>query len=398
MTAYGYGISERNLGFFLKALLFLILSIVLYKFNLNPEIQTYRQAGTTFSTHYEVSEMIQVPNILICMQPGVKKSVTRKYGYKLDETYSLYDTTESYKSFNLSLWEAYNDLGYKYGEDFEIHVKDVQWYVKSDIKIKSIEKVATILHGMCYLVVIDQQIKFSSYWGFQLAFNQSMEPSDVPKQIDIFVTSNDTWYGLTLNEWPYKQSLYLEDNLMDFDPTKRIDIGISQTEVKFLESNENVVPPSNCFAKLLMDLDCTPQCFPIIFNFVSSETDLPACKNSQEFWCVMLNVWGARKLEFIECLKPNGGFTIYETLFSNKKANEFIDNAMDIYFFVGSNMKQIKEEILVMDLAGFIGSIGGAFGLFFGFSFLGCCADVIDRLVTRLYRLLTKCIKFQEQG
>ena len=83
MTAYGYGISERNLGFFLKALLFLILSIVLYKFNLNPEIQTYRTAGTTFSTHYEVSEMIQVPNILICMQPGVKKSVTRKYGYKI---------------------------------------------------------------------------------------------------------------------------------------------------------------------------------------------------------------------------------------------------------------------------------------------------------------------------
>ena len=326
---------DINLGLFLKALLFLILSVVLFKFNLNPELQLFRQGETTFGTHYEVSEMIQVPNMMICMQPGVKKSVTQKYGYKLDETYSLYDANESYKSFNLTLWEAYTDLSYKYGQDFEIHVKDVQWYVKSDIKVKHIEKVATILHGMCYLVVIDQQIKFSSYWGFQLAFNQSMDSSDVPNQIDIFVTSNDTWYGLTLNEWPYKQSLYLEDNLMDFDPTKRIDIGISQTEVKFLESNENAVPPSNCFAKLLMDLECSPKCFPIIFNFVSSETDLPACKTNQEFWCVMLNVWGARKLEFIECLKPNDRFTIYETLFSNKKANEFIDNAMDIYFSWG---------------------------------------------------------------
>ena len=188
MALYGFGPSERNLGFFLKALLFLILSVVLFNFNLNPEIQTFRQGGTTFSTHYEVSEMIQVPNMMICMQPGVKKSVTQKYGYKLDETYSLYDANESYKSFNLTLWEAYNDLSYKYGQDFEIHVKDVQWYVKSDIKVKRIKKVATILHGMCYLVVIDQQIKFSSYWGFQLAFNQSMDPSDVPKQIDIIFT------------------------------------------------------------------------------------------------------------------------------------------------------------------------------------------------------------------
>merc|ERR1712016_129747 len=110
----------------------------------------------------------------------------------------------------------------------------------------------------------------------------------------------------------------------------------------------------------------------------------------------MLNVWGARKLEFIECLKPNDRFTIYETLFSNKKANEFIDNAMDIYFFVGSNLKKIKQEIYVVNLAGLIGSIGGAFGLFFGFSFLGCCAQLIDRLVARIYQLLTKCIKLQE--
>ena len=110
----------------------------------------------------------------------------------------------------------------------------------------------------------------------------------------------------------------------------------------------------------------------------------------------MLNVWGARKLEFIECLKPNDGFTIYETLFSNKKANEFIDNAMDIYFFVGSNLKKIKQEIYVVNLAGLIGSIGGAFGLFFGFSFLGCCAQLIDRLVARIYQLLSKCIKLQE--
>ena len=49
---------------------------------------------------------------------------------------------------------------------------------------KHIEKVATILHGMCYLVVIDDPLImfFSSYWGFQLAFNQSMDPSDVRAQ------------------------------------------------------------------------------------------------------------------------------------------------------------------------------------------------------------------------
>ena len=59
------------------------------------------------------------------------------------------------------------------------------------------------------------------------------------------------------------------------------------------------------------------------------------------------------------------------------------------------NMKKIEEEILVVNLAGLIGSIGGAFGMFFGFSFLGCCADLIDRLVSRFFGLLSKCIKSQ---
>ena len=56
---------DINLGLFLKALLFLILSVVLFKFNLNPELQLFRQGETTFGTHYEVSEMIQVPNMMI---------------------------------------------------------------------------------------------------------------------------------------------------------------------------------------------------------------------------------------------------------------------------------------------------------------------------------------------
>ena len=258
---------------------------------------------------------------------------------------------------------------------------------------------ATILHGMCYLVAIDQQIKFSSYWGFQLAFNQSLKPEDVPEKIDIFVTSNDTWYGLTLNEWPYRQTLYLEVNRMDFDPTMRIDIGIAQKEVKYMEKNEKDLPSiSSCFANLLMDLDCTPRCFPAIFNFVSVETNLPGCKTNAEFWCVMLQVWGARKPEFIECLKPSGGFTIYETLFSRKKAGAVVKNAMDIYFFVGSNMKKVEEEIMVVNLAAFIGSIGGASGLFFGFSFFGCCSGLIDKLLARFFRLLSNCIKYKKNS
>ena len=84
---------RRHLGYFLKACLFLSLSIAIYNLNMYPEIQAYQKGDTTFSTHYEVSEMIQVPNMMICMQPGVKKSVTEKYGYNLDETYSLYDAT-----------------------------------------------------------------------------------------------------------------------------------------------------------------------------------------------------------------------------------------------------------------------------------------------------------------
>ena len=47
-------------------------------------------------------------------------------------------------------------------------------------------------------------------------------------------------------------------------------------------------------------------------------------------------------------------------------------------------MKKIQEEVYVISSTAFIGSIGGSLGLFFGFSFLACCSDLIDKLVLKL--------------
>lgn len=45
-----------------------------------------------------------------------------------------------------------------------------------------------------------------------------------------------------------------------------------------------------------------------------------------------------------------------------------------------SKMVEIHEEFYLYDFAGMVGSVGGALGLFLGFSFLDCLCKILDFL------------------
>ena len=255
-------------------------------------------------------------------------------------------------------------------------------------QIEAIKPVATILFGMCYLIEAEeQQAQLGTHWSYTLTFHEYLFDIDIPHHLHIFLSSEETWYGLVFNEWPYKDHLFHGDDEVEFNPQKRVDIGLAETLVSFIQEKKDI-SPSKCFAKLLNDLDCQFPCFPIIFNGVNST--LPACKTFSELWCVMKNVWGTRKIEFIECLKMDR-FTLFEATFSQKRAVEISQTRhMDFFFYVGSDMRKIEEEIYTINLSSFIGSMGGALGLFFGFSILQFCSSLI---ATILHRRIPMCSK-----
>ena len=59
---------------------------------------------------------------------------------------------------------------------------------------------------------------------------------------------------------------------------------------------------------------------------------------------------------------------------------------MNIEFIVGleSNTKNVYEEILIVDDIGLVGSLGGSFGLFVGFSFFGYLTPILDAIFEKV--------------
>ena len=58
--------------------------------------------------------------MILCPNPGTKPSLSEKYGYHFLPNSVMYDTTEKYKNFEMTLWEMYNELTYKLNSDFKI--------------------------------------------------------------------------------------------------------------------------------------------------------------------------------------------------------------------------------------------------------------------------------------
>ena len=76
--------------------------------------------------------------------------------------------------------------------------------------------------------------------------------------------------------------------------------------------------------------------------------------------------------------------TPFPMRFSNESRAEFA------FKFV-SKMRNIHEEILVMDAISLLGSLGGSLGLFVGFSFYGYLDKIINIVMKRFIENKEKC-------
>ena len=243
------------------------------------------------------------------------------------------------------------------------------------------ESIATLNNGMCFLLSIDKEIKVLSNYAFTLTFSDSLVKDDLPNKINLYLVSNEAWYGLITSEWPRKENLFIEKIEVDNDPLILTSVGIAEKEVQFLQSADQGF--EDCILKLFGKASC----FPIIFNFPKIIEKMPPCKYWNDTSWMIDEIWVKKRINFMKCLLPNRA-RIYETFVDqnkiNGKAHQADNRSLGFFFYGSSNMKKIQEEVYVISSTAFIGSIGGSMGLFFGFSFLACCSDLIDKLVLKL--------------
>ena len=115
-----------------------------------------------------------------------------------------------------------------------------------------------------------------------------------------------------------------------------------------------------------------------------------AILNSRSY-CSKLGDQQSVVLKIKECLqkkefKHYSGTTEHEEVEHDNPVEGFVNGTMNIEFIVGleSNTTNVYEEILIVDDIGLVGSLGGSFGLFVGFSFFGYLTPILDAIFEKV--------------
>ena len=220
---------------------------------------------------------------------------------------------------------------------------------------------------MCYAIKPKYYWHFGNDWSLRFTF----DPETIPKGLKVYVASDSTWYGLSVEDWPY---FNLGQEYISWDTSVIASLGLKPSKTYFQNGQENVL---TCLQKLIKAVNCSYKCHPATFNQI---TDLPPCRNRAEHQCVTKEVSYRKYDKYINCLKPKIA-THYE-IFSIKRPQLVQQTlSMELQFFLTTNQLEIREEILTYSVQQFIGSVGGSLGLFLGFSFYSYIAFLVEALV-----------------
>ena len=232
------------------------------------------------------------------------------------------------------------------------------------------EEIYTWHHGKCLKLESSNEIKVSQ--RVQLEFK--LLTSDTNQEATFYLFSNSSWHGLCDDTLPFFHPSKV--TLKDLKKPKRIQIKLSLTEYQYMNGNKDF---SSCFGQIIQKINCPSLCVPF---YIYSMTKLPLklcdtlelqqCMNYQMY----LNQSNAEQI--YACQKPKSA-KLY-----NPRQNEwdryFDEQSILLNFFFESNSVLRKEEIYVIGITDFIGSVGGILGLFLGFSIYAFLSQLTEML------------------
>ena len=145
--------------------------------------------------------------------------------------------------------------------------------------------------------------------------------------------------------------------------------------------------------------NCTEFCLPFIYQaFFSNSTILKICENFDDYFCALKDIHDYLQEEQLTCMKP-----IIEKNFIGK-ANFYSDftnyfpgiineerkkrTLMLLFWAYQSKDTIISEEKLVYDSKDLVAWLGGALGIFLGYSFFDLSKHVIDLAFYFIYKIV----------
>ena len=338
------------------------------------ETNEYLKGSTTFASRTEKVDKFNLPVLVICFEPNYKPSI---YGNGSTDFSYLFDK-DVLKEMNLI--DMLQSASYKLKEDvkIELEITDgnvTQRFVLEDGK-KQLDnfqinsyKIYTYMHGSCY--VIENTKEVGPWVTFDLFVKDlNSENGDKLSNINVFVASPETWYGIITLSWPFfdlkQQSLY-------FNKLYWIDMKV--TNISYQNGYKSI---ENCIENLMATHNGCKKCSP--FFFFSKSKKLMSCQSIKDNKCwYYWSFYGKNYNEYKRCLKPRQT-TLYNAESKPLKKSSPRRETVELTFTYSSDQIKIEEETLIIGTSSYIGSVGGSLGLFLGFSVFTYLSCFIDKL------------------
>ena len=228
--------------------------------------------------------------------------------------------------------------------------------------------------------VLHVRAPYNAY--LQVQFNETIADEDIPS-LSLLISSENNSYGATWSDW-------LDGKYSQIDQVKGFTMReVQPTKIINLKKQSNCQNEAYyaCFHSKLIEQDyshCPRKCLSIS----TLGKALPICNTVEEFQCSH-EIAMALKNES-DCLSACTQLD-YEIVSGYAEDTEQPNAKRNITFAykIAKTKMKVEEEFLIHDFVGMLSSIGGALGLFIGFSFLNGVSFILNYFQSFIHRFAT---------
>lgn len=365
---------------YIVLLTLLLIAILISK----DVLDQYTSKSTSFKEYEEYVTKTESLTIVLGFWP-----LKGSHNATTDTPFQSFEQLEFGKDFTL----AFGVTNFKTAEE-TIHLqKNKQDMVITHSSIGKVEVTKLVARfGNHYKISANIIHVKPPFWAFlQVTFNENILAKDIP-MVNLRISSEENSYGITMDHWFDGKVISFQDVVgfrwVEFQPRKLVkmkslgkcaDYGFYRCFESQLTKQEFEKCPRKCFS---------------ISTYNKNTTML--CKTKEEFRCSQEIAHELK--ETSDCLSACNIIDI-DLSVQYQEDEDHVDARRNVTFGyrIANPKMKVKEEFLIQDFVGMLGSIGGTLGLFVGFSFTGVLSFLFDNLHSFAKRYLTQKSKKPEK-
>ena len=364
-------------------------------------IRSKREAKTITSRR-EKSE-IEYPAIIICPFPGFKPSLSKKLDYAAKDLFR-FETSDKLLFDKKTVPKVFEE--YTYGDSitfsapwkskfFPLKEGETKFKVGNVTETITLKKVSTAEIGMCHVIYMKPgKIKVGN---FLVEFKDPINSSDIPDHFSIYVLPRNEWQGIVTRVWQGEKPLKIDTSSYSFPLA--IQFVPEMDQFKPLDPPSEGSPLStecidtNAIKKIRKDQKCKEVCIPIQFSSLFDLSEIKICSDYEDHFCALDEIqyqyiWKISLKKQILCSKEHvknsykaevlysDGLPYWITKMVSKERINHILFYLQLNFF--SDHVTVQEEELMYGPENLLSWIGGALGIFVGYSIFDLTSLLLD--------------------